>query len=125
LRTQSLYIPEVFFISFLISDPKKTTFETQKENYDLQVLLCTGEVAGPHGHERDAADSRAQAAPQAPARQGVLPSRGRKVSCWIRAQHFREHFRQSEIFRVKNFSFLKSFFQFLLTTFVSYKVTKI
>ncbi len=40
-------------------------------------------MAGPHGHERDAADSCAQAAPQAPARQGVLPSRGRKVSCWL------------------------------------------
>jgi hypothetical protein len=48
----------------------------------IQVLVCAGEVAGPHGHERDAADSCAQAAPQAPARQGVLPSRGRKVSCW-------------------------------------------
>ena len=88
------------------------------------MVLCAGEVAGPHGHERDAADSRAQAAPQAPARQGVLPSRGRKVSC------FREHFRQSERFRenVEIFSFLKflsPFFQILLTTFVSYKVTNI
>ncbi len=92
------------------------------------MLVCAGEVAGPHGHERDAADSRAQAAPQAPARQGVLPSRGRKVSCWIRAQHFRELFRQSERFRVENFSFLKflsPFFLLLLTTFVSYKGTKI
>ncbi len=53
------------------------------------MVLCTGEVAGPHGHERDAADSRAQAAPQAPARQGVLSSRGRKVSCWIHAKFSR------------------------------------
>ncbi len=52
------------------------------------MLVCAGEVAGPHGHERDAADSCAQAAPQAPARQGVLPSRGRKVSSCIFANIF-------------------------------------
>jgi hypothetical protein len=75
----------------------------------IQVVLCAGEVAGPHGHERDAADSRAQAAPQAPARQGVLPSRRRKVSC------FREHFRQSERFRVENKVFVP-----VLSTFVNY-----
>ena len=43
-------------------------------------MVCAGEVAGAHGHEHDAVDGRAQAAPQARARQGVLPPRQWKVS---------------------------------------------
>jgi hypothetical protein len=43
-------------------------------------------VVGPHGHERDAADRRAEAAAQAPARQGILPPRRWKVSSLVKTR---------------------------------------
>jgi hypothetical protein len=45
-----------------------------------------GEVVGPHGHERDAADRRAEAAAQAPTRQGILPPRRWKVSSLVKTR---------------------------------------
>ena len=49
----------------------------------LCVYVCAGEVAGARGDERDAAERRPQAEAEAPTRQGVLPSRGRKVGHFL------------------------------------------
>ena len=47
------------------------------------MYVCAGEVAGARGDERNAAERRPQAEAEAPTRQGVLPSRGRKVGHFL------------------------------------------
>ncbi len=66
----------------LFLDPLKSIHQSIAFSFLTRVctLCAVGEVAGAHGDERDAADGRAEAAPQAGARQGVLSPRRRKVS---------------------------------------------